>query len=457
MVREAGVKIDIVAGRGVGAVGAMFAAINGGSSLWDEDGVWRSERAATLYAWRATLQAACWTLAIALAALTVPLLALVGASVVYPVSLLLQTVGLDAGGVLAGGYTCLVEAVFEPSALPLYLPRFVMMALLILLVLLVVGETWPALRRRPRRRARGWMWWRLLGAPLSNKGAAEHFTTGLWRILRGAARIEKPASEDLAERYGELLSENLGQPGFRELLVTVHDLDGRRDLVFALLKQEFGRSFFARRLGAEGGQRHLETMDLRGPARSLAVDALTAGLCLPVATDAHPVQFAWGGVWQGETHHLCDRPEATTRLLEEVANAGAEQVILVTALPDARGPHLIQSRRRDPKGRAGEHLAALETASVRDALVATAGRFQAVFQVRPEHNPLGMFDFDGGYDESSDRQCTLSELVNRGHEDGFRQFIDPVVGASGEWIQTKKTGEANGSVPVGPTASESDV
>ena len=39
---EAGVKVDLVAGRGVGAVGAMFAAIDGSSGLWESGGVWRN-------------------------------------------------------------------------------------------------------------------------------------------------------------------------------------------------------------------------------------------------------------------------------------------------------------------------------------------------------------------------------------------------------------------------------
>ncbi len=36
---EAGVKVDLVAGRGIGAVGAMFTAIDGGSGLWESGGV----------------------------------------------------------------------------------------------------------------------------------------------------------------------------------------------------------------------------------------------------------------------------------------------------------------------------------------------------------------------------------------------------------------------------------
>jgi hypothetical protein len=43
-------------------------------------------------------------------------------------------------------------------------------------------------------------------------------------------------------------------------------------------------------------------------------------------------------------------------------------------------------------------------------------------------------DVAGVYDERSDRRHTVSELVDRGYEDAYRQFIEPIVGASGETI-----------------------
>src|SRR5207253_3812991 len=49
---EAGVKLDVVAGRGVGVVGALFAAIDGAHRLWEEKGFWRSPAVASLYSWR---------------------------------------------------------------------------------------------------------------------------------------------------------------------------------------------------------------------------------------------------------------------------------------------------------------------------------------------------------------------------------------------------------------------
>ncbi len=43
--QEAGVKIDIVAGHGIGAGGAALAAIDGAARLWEPSGVWRSPAA----------------------------------------------------------------------------------------------------------------------------------------------------------------------------------------------------------------------------------------------------------------------------------------------------------------------------------------------------------------------------------------------------------------------------
>ncbi len=435
---DAGVKIDLVAGRGIGAVGAMYAAIDGGATLWANGGVWSGSATAKLYRWNATLQAAAWTLVVALMALLVPLTAVVGGVVVYPIAFFLQLVGLGAGERAATGYAQLLDLVFQPTGLPLLLPRFVTATLVVLLGILIVGEVVPRLRQRGRRRARGLVWWRLVGSPLGVSNTVSHFTRGLWQIMRGATRIATPTPGDLAKRYAELLTDNLGQPGFRELIVTVHDLDTRRDLVIALLGGDDRQRFFARRLGFEGGERHLETMDLAGDTGCDAADVLAASLSLPIVTDAHSVRFSEGSQWRGELHQLCDRTEATARLLEEVAHAGAEQVIVVTALPESTGPYSVESARRDARDRAGAELASIETSSVRDALALCAGRFQSIFQIRPVHNPLGPFDFAGEYDERSDRMFRLQELVQVGRDDGFRQFVDPVVGASGEWIRDRR-------------------
>jgi len=142
-----------------------------------------------------------------------------------------------------------------------------------------------------------------------------------------------------------------------------------------------------------------------------------------VMTDPHLMTFAREGHWQGETHRLCDRPDALRRLVDEAGIAGAEQIILVGAAPPTAGPHEISAARRDLRGRAGEYLSSLETSALADAARAAS----VVFVIRPAHNPLGPFDIGGGYDERSDRRVALAELVDRGYEDAYRQFIEPRV------------------------------
>jgi hypothetical protein len=227
------------------------------------------------------------------------------------------------------------------------------------------------------------------------------------------------------------LTDNLGQPGFRELLITAHDMDARRDVVFALLAPTQRGRFFSR-AASEPGTRGIEAFDLSGVAREHALDALEGALAVPLATEPHVTRFSSEGPWRGEAHRLCDRPEGLSRLIEEAAAAGAEQLILVSASPTQGRAHELSAGRSDLRGRAGEQLGAFETASLRDALEQFTGRFASIFLVRPAHNPLAPLDFGGVYDERSDRRQTVAELVDRGYEDAYRQFIEPVVGAGAE-------------------------
>ena len=98
-------------------------------------------------------------------------------------------------------------------------------------------------------------------------------------------------AQDLGRRYIELLAENLGQPGFRELLLVAHDMDARRDVrVRAAARPAIGSASSARRAAADGG-RAAEAFDLAGVGREHVIDALAASLCVPIATDPHLLRF----------------------------------------------------------------------------------------------------------------------------------------------------------------------
>jgi predicted acylesterase/phospholipase RssA len=70
--QEAGVKIDILAGHGMGAGSAALAALDGSARLWDASGIWRSKTAAGLYGWRWPIRAAAGIGVVLLAILLTP-------------------------------------------------------------------------------------------------------------------------------------------------------------------------------------------------------------------------------------------------------------------------------------------------------------------------------------------------------------------------------------------------
>ena len=388
----AGVKIDLVAGRGVGAVGALFDAVDGGSGLWGEQGPWRGASAPRLYRFRWPLRVAGWALAAGLVALLSPLVLLAGAVLVYLAGLVATLVGLaGAGAALTAWFDSALARLFEPAVVPTIMPRAVAFALVVALGALAAGAAAARWRRGVARRTRGLAWWRVVGAPLSAADAIRLFRVRLWHLIRGAAALAEPPAAEVGRRYADLLVENLKQPGFKEVLVAVHDLDVRQDVVFAALGEPYRQAFFAGARRVEAEARVAEAFDLAGAARDHVVDALAGALSLPVVTEAHLVAFAPESYWRGEAHRLCDRPDLLARLLEETAAAGAEQVVVVTDAPAPGGPHALAARRGELKGRAGEYIRAAETAALADALRLAGARFRGAFVVRPAHNPVGPY------------------------------------------------------------------
>jgi hypothetical protein len=394
--QEAGVKIDVVAGQGIGAATAAFAAIDGGARLWEESGVWRGPGAARLYSWkRSMIAAGCL------------LVALVGATMILAI-MVLSGRGISSLEAFAAGVVALA------------------------LIGVVAGAAIVDRFRAPaRRRGTGSWWWRVAGSPLDGYGARERIVDALWALIRGAAPIARPDRLALGRRYSEVLAESLGQPGFRELLIVTHDLETRSDLVAALLREAYRRDFMARRPGRE---RRAEALDLAGIGRDHAIDVVCGAVALPLGTDPYLITFEADTYWRGETHRIADRPGGVARLLEELYAAGVSQVIVVSAVAVATTPHRLVSPGIDLRRRIGDVTASTEAAAVRDAIEQARLRFDGIFPICPAHNPVGPLDFGGAYDETSDRRQTLTELMERGYEDAYRQFVEPVVGASGEHL-----------------------
>ena len=421
--QEAGVKIDLVAGRGVGAIGALFAAIDGSARLWEPGGFWRAPHADRLYGWRLPVRVVIWAVVASALLVFLPLAAIAAGLIVFPVDFLLQMIG-GSGAALTTRYLAVAETAFAPQGLPTWLPR------LVFLVMAAAAACGIADAVRGNRRRGGRGRWLPVRPPLDRTAASDRCWAHVWGLLRGAAPLKQPQPADLGRRYVELLSDNLGQPGFRELLIVAHDLDARRDLVFALVAEERRAQLTRRETAEETEHRRAELLDLSTVERDHLVDALDASLAVPLVTEPCPLQFRADTFWRGETHRLCDRPSSLTRLVRELAALGVEQVVLASACPQPQGPHALQAPRLDVRGRVGEYLQSAEAASLAD--LESDDVAMRMFVIRPGHNPIGPFEFAGGFDDRSDRLQPLAELISRGYEDAHRQFIEPVVAAGGE-------------------------
>jgi len=423
---EAGVKIDVVAGHGPGAMTALCEGIDGGARLSDPDGPWTNPRLRRAYRWRPALRAGAFGLLAAGVILLSPLILLVVAGVFFVASVGASLVNMPTTSAwLVGWYQRSIEFLFDPPILPTIMPRTLVLAMLVVGLVMALAALQAARQERTRRRLRGAFWWRLIGSPLQADEPGRLFGETLWQLVRGASDASRPAPADIGRRYVDMLADNFGQPGFREVMLAVHDLDARRDVVGGVLSARARAGFEAAR--PVGGPREAESLDLTGPAREHVVDLLQGALRLPVATSPHLVTWLSQGYWRGETHRLCDRPELAARLVEELAAIGVEQLVVVSPAAYPAVPHAMRSRPMDLRARMGELVRSMETAVLDDAAAAARTRCAAVFVIRPDHNPVGPFDFEAVYDEASDRFWTVGELVRMGYEDAYRTFIEPAV------------------------------
>lgn len=427
----------MVAGHGVGVVTALMAAIDGGATLSGPGGLWLSPRARQYYRWRWPLRLAAQLSVLLAVAFAIPFMLLAAGAVLYAGGFLLTLVGVDAGSSLVTWVSSRTADAFAGPHLPTQVPRIVMIVVLGIALVLAGGllSTRPQ-RAGMARASRGRWWWRLLSSPFDAEPLRAAVVRSMWERVRGAAAAARPSNAALSRRYAEVLAENLGQPGCRELMLAVTDLDARRDIVGALLAGPFEEPFFASQPGRERGA---EVVNLASSGRDMIVNLLGAALTPSIGTEAYPIEFPPDGYWRGETHRGCDRPGILSRLLSELEAAQVAQVLVVSAAAPPAPPHRLRPPSIEPRERLGEYFAASESAALEDAVSAARARFGALYVICPTHNPVGPFDLDGAYDEGSDRRHPLGELEQHGYHDAYQQFIDPVVGASGEQLAPAMT------------------
>ena len=268
-----------------------------------------------------------------------------------------------------------------------------------------------------RRRLRGAFWWRLIGSPLDAAEPGATLVDALWKLVRGASNEPRPARgrdrpplRRCADR--QLRPAGVSRSPRRPSTISTR----RRDLVGARARARTAREpFEARRAG--GGPREAEIVDFTGPQRDLARRLPAWARCgCRSRPRREPMQFPADSYWRGERHRVCDRPELAVRLIDELA--GDRRRAGDPRQPGAAGRRAARHARRARStcaARMGELVRSIETAAFDDACAAAAAAvLRRVRRSGRDHNPIGPFDFGGVYDEASDRQRTIAELIAAG-------------------------------------------
>jgi hypothetical protein len=429
---ESGVKIDLVVGSGIGVVAAAFAAVGGGPKLYGRDGFWARARWSSFYRLRPTVRLALSLLGVSFAIMALPVLLGLVLGIVSALLLIADRVSPGVASRALSLVWVAPERLSGPYLAAQALPVFA-------LALLAIAAAAVAYFRDRRRFAEA------LESFLDAAPGLERLKRSLWAVARGAALSGgAPSEAELGRRYVALLSENLGEPGFRELVLRAADLDRGDALAFTLLAD--GRS-----PGAEGPL--ADAVDLRASGGdALLFDALATGLLCPMAMPLRRVSFPKGGVHAGETHRLTDATFSGGCGIREALAAGAEQLIVVTGVPETVGP---LARRRGPLARldgavrvlerraAGEVDDAWRVNRMLGALAPRSGRGSwedpatgrayaeiDLWVIRPERRALGPMELDGASDPSTEVLQTTDDLLELGFRDAYRQFVEPVVGQS---------------------------
>lgn len=442
---ESGVKIDLLVGSGAGAIAAAFGAVSAGAQVYGPAGFWAGVRWRSFYRLRPALAGIAALFAVAGVVFFLPLGAGLAFGLLFPLVLVLDRLWPGLASRFLAPLREAPEALGGPYLAVLALPVAVL-SILALVLLARFG--------RDRRR--------LLEAfesHLVSRGAEARLRRHLWAAVRGAAPSPMPASDaDLGRSYVALASENIGEPGFRELILRVLDLETGQVLPLLLLGDERRAAFAA----ARPRGRHPRSLpspgaaDLRAPGgEGLLFDAVLTGLLPPLAAPVRRVTFPKHGMFSGETHRLTDATLAGGTGIGEALAAGAEQIVLVTACPEAPGP---PRRRRGRRALHDAFLLALERQAVEcdlrqaeriNRMVGTLGhetedgerawedpaagrlyRAFALYVVRPEKRWLGPLDLDGAMDPETEVVLTTSDLLEKGHRDAYRLFVEPIVGAA---------------------------
>jgi len=423
----AGVRIDIVLGRGAGALVAAFSALSAEDKIDAEGGLLdavagrRPFRIAPLYRFAALC------LATSFAFFAAPVLLGLLAVVVLPVQALLRGF-LPEGAALGPAWVSGMVSAAEPYYLPaVALPSIVLFTAFSARSFRLL---WLLRARRPGLSV-------LFPPPFDLAPLRELLSGRLWHLVRGTATEGRPRDRRaLSEAYVQLLASGLGQQGFRELVLYALDTDTGEEVPFVLLKDRF-----AKKMAAEAGPGRSEPIDLSGEGASILFDALIAALTPPGLAAEVGIQLPRGTKLGGEVHRFASSLSTGGESLPDAVASGAEQIFYVTSAA-------ASSR---VSGTLWERIStrALRTSLERDLSWAAERTEVPVFVVRPEVERLTPFEIEGR-PQLGGGKLSPSALVDQGARDVERLFVRPVLGEELAALPREATVPVNREWEAGP-------
>ena len=415
---DAGVRVDVVLGKGAGALVAALSAIDADGQLGGDDGLLarvgkrRPWQLQPLY--KVTL--AC--LALSFAAFLSPVLVGLIALLMLPFAALARLVTeSSAAGPAPTWFGYLLEA-----GEPLYL-RAMVVPLIVLCAFWLLWWAYAFVRER-----------RIPSLPeLYELGSLSALLeSSLWQAVRGASTDSRPHDrKELGEAYRKLLSGSWGQRGFRELVIYALDTDSGQEIPFAMLKERFFEKLEAGRAGRREWAR-AEPIDLGKDGDALFFDALMAALSPPGLVPSVPMKLPLGTKNGGEVHRFSSSLLASGGAVADAVSAGAEQIIFVAGCTPGEQPS------GNPLERVTE--AATRTALAVDLAEAANATDLPVFLIRPDKQRLSPYEITGRAQFGNER-LDLAALMAHGERDAERLFIEPVLGDA-------RAGSNEATVPI---------
>ena len=422
----AGVRVDLVVGRGAGALVAAFSAIDAEERLVGKDGVAAEASERRPFRLRTLYRVAAACLGLSFAAFASPVLLGGLALLMVPISAVLRFVVDDTASPAASWFQRVV-ALGEP-----YYLRAIVLPLVVLCVFWLGWVVVTLLRRAPLA----------LPPPFELSRLREIVTTGLWQAVRGTSTDARPGDTGrLGKAYCELLAGSIGQRGFRELIVYALDLDSGREVTFALLKERYVKSLEKSRAGRF--ERRSEVIDLMVDGGEAIAEALMAALSPAGLVAPVPIRLPLRLVHGGEVHRFGSSAFAGGSAVADAIAAGAEQVIFVSA---------CAPNDRPTGGTLARTTEAALRRSLSNELLEAASRHPTVplFVVRPDAERLGIFEVNGRA-QNGGGLLGLDAVSAHGERDALRRFIEPVLGDDAELSEmAARAAPAPESMAAGP-------